>query len=169
MPETNAVILDRIESFCRERKITDYDDFMAAAANDAPDLYRWAGVSGKGSITRTKYTKRRIAIVRHEVNKARRIAEGKLPEFTTEEFWPRNPAYDAFIRDNPELFENQPYMSPEDYGIMMHHPMFRVIENATGMVIDDNHGLGYSSRAGIAQVAGRRWKENKERDWSCCL
>ena len=61
--------LDRIEQFCRERKITCFCDFIDAAEDGAPDLAEWANKPGRGVSARLRGIEARIAKVRREIGR----------------------------------------------------------------------------------------------------
>ena len=67
----------------------------------------------------------------------------KVPKYTALEFDARNRYYDEFLRNNPGK-------NPEDYGVPATCKAFRVVETATGKVVDDNNGYGYVRKAGAA-------------------
>lgn len=60
--------LDRIERFCRERKIYDFCNFIKAAGEEAPDLAKWAVKPGRGTGARMRGISARIAKVRREAD-----------------------------------------------------------------------------------------------------
>ena len=62
--------LDKVERFCRERKICYYHDFIGSVWDEDPELAEWVSKSGRGVAARTRGINARIAKVRRDIEKA---------------------------------------------------------------------------------------------------
>lgn len=58
--------LDRVERFCREHQIFEFDEFMFIAKQINPELYAWATKPGKGADGRIRGIHARINVVRRD-------------------------------------------------------------------------------------------------------
>ena len=63
--------LDRVERFCRERRICYYADFIEQVMDEDEDLARWALKDGYGVAASTRGINARIAKVKREMREDR--------------------------------------------------------------------------------------------------